>query len=148
MNGSYLNKSGTVWGPPYNGGPEQTAPVAPPPLSAALFARLSAGKLPTVRHTVIQDRILVFIPNKGSCGVILSRDFLLCEHQHQLRAQRHFAFTVPEKSAHIVTFESFHSLCLLIAHRRSWTLQPSIKSLLVLWTKKKKLRSQERKQNF
>ena len=33
-NGSYLNKSGTVWGPPYTGGPRQTALC--PPLSAAL----------------------------------------------------------------------------------------------------------------
>ena len=32
MNGSYLNKSGTVWGPPYTGGLGQTAPVAPPPV--------------------------------------------------------------------------------------------------------------------
>ena len=31
MNGSYLNKSSTVWGPLYTEGPGQTAPVAPPP---------------------------------------------------------------------------------------------------------------------
>ena len=31
MNTSYMNKSGTVWGPPYTGSLGQTAPVAPPP---------------------------------------------------------------------------------------------------------------------
>ena len=38
-NGSYLNKSGTVCGPPYTGGPGQTAPVAPPVSSTGYHCR-------------------------------------------------------------------------------------------------------------
>ena len=39
----------------------------------------------------------------------------------------------------------FHSLCLLAKHRRSWSLQPSIRSIQVLWTKIRSPWTQETK---
>ena len=47
-----VTDAGTAWGPPYTGGLGQTAPVAPPPLSAALSATVIYITLMKNIHTL------------------------------------------------------------------------------------------------